>query len=65
MTMSYEHFSQLDMELQEAISDLRIQTYQKESDIAMLKIQIERLEKERSELRHDYAATAKENIEQN
>ena len=55
--MTYNDFSKKEMELQEEISDLRIQIYQKESDIAMTKIQIERLEKEQKELRHEYASS--------
>lgn len=55
--MTYNDFSKREMELQEEISDLRIQIYQKESDIAMTKIQIERLEKEQKELRHEYASS--------
>ena len=62
--MSYQEFAKKDMALQEEIADLRMQMFQLVADFGMVNKSIVALQHKRTELHNEYAATAKENIEQ-
>ena len=53
--MTHEEFLKKDMELQEQIADLRVQTFQMQSDIAQANKDITKLQFKRTELLAQYS----------